>query len=49
MEIDIVEDGQWWAGVVLSQGKDAKILEPEHIKKKIIGYAEDILFLYGKL
>ena len=49
VETDIVEDGQWWAGVVLSQGKDAKILEPEHIKNKIIGYAEDILFLYGKL
>lgn len=49
VEINIIENQQWWVGVVLSQGKDAKVLEPEHIKKRIIGYAKDILFLYGEL
>lgn len=49
MEIYIVEKEQWWIGVVLSQGKEIEIIEPEHIKEKIINSAKDILFLYGKL
>lgn len=46
MEIYVVENEQWWIGVVLSQGKDVEVIEPEHIKKRIIGYAKDILRLY---
>jgi len=49
MEIHIVENEQWWIGVVLSQGKELEIIEPEHIKKRIIECAKDILFLYEKL
>lgn len=49
MEIHIVEKEQWWIGVVLSQGKEVKIIEPEHIKERIINSAKDILFLYDKL
>ena len=49
MEIHIVENEQWWIGVVLSQGKDVEIIEPEHIRERIINAAKDILFLYNKL
>lgn len=49
MEIHIVEKEQWWIGVVLSQGKDVEIIEPEDIKERIINSAKDILFLYDKL
>jgi predicted DNA-binding transcriptional regulator YafY len=49
MEIHIVENEQWWIGVVLSQGKEVEIIEPEHIKERIINSAKDILFLYEKL
>ena len=49
VEIHIVENEQWWIGVVLSQGKEVEILEPEHIKERIINSAKDILFLYDKL
>ncbi|MBQ9990626.1 MAG: YafY family transcriptional regulator [Lachnospiraceae bacterium] len=46
MEIHIVENEQWWIGVVLSQGKEVEVIEPEHIKERIINSAKDILFLY---
>ena len=49
MEVYIVEKEQWWIGVVLSQGKEVEIIEPEHIKERIINSAKDILFLYDKL
>lgn len=49
MEIRIVEDEQWWIGVVLSQGNEVEVIEPEHIKNRIIECAKDILFLYEKL
>lgn len=49
MEIHIVENEQWWIGVVLSQGKEVEVIEPEHIKKRIIECAKDILLLYEKL
>ena len=49
VEIHVVEKEQWWIGVVLSQGREVEILEPEHIKERIINSAKDILFLYGKL
>lgn len=46
VDIYVVENEQWWIGVVLSQGKDIEVMEPEHIRKRIIQYAKDILFLY---
>ena len=49
MEIQVVENEQWWIGVVLSQGKEVEIIEPEHIKESVVKRAEEILFLYGKL
>lgn len=49
MEIHVVENEQWWIGVVLSQGNEVEVIEPEHIKARIIQCAKDILFLYGKL
>jgi len=49
IEIHIVENEQWWIGVVLSQGNEVKVIEPEHIKNRIIERAKDILFLYEKL
>lgn len=49
VEIHIVENEQWWIGVVLSQGKEAQVIEPGHIKERIINCAKDILFLYEKL
>lgn len=35
MVIHIVENEQWWIGVVLSQGKEVEVIEPEHIKERI--------------
>ncbi|MGN0161375.1 MAG: helix-turn-helix transcriptional regulator [Lachnospiraceae bacterium] len=49
MEIHIVENEQWWIGVVLSQGNEVEVIEPEQIKNRIIECAKDILFLYEKL
>lgn len=49
MEIRIVEDEQWWIGVGLSQGNEVEVIEPEHIKNRIIECTKDILFLYEKL
>lgn len=49
MEIHVVENEQWWIGVVLSQGNEVEVIEPEHIKERIISSAKDILFLYKKL
>ena len=49
MEIHIVENEQWWIGVVLSQGKEVEVIEPEYIKEQIINSAKEILFLYEKL
>ena len=49
MEIHIVENEQWWSGVVMSQGKEVEIIEPEYIKERIINCAKDILFLYREL
>lgn len=46
IETHVVENEQLWIGVILSQGKDVEVLEPEHIKNRIIEYARDILFLY---
>ena len=43
MEIHIVENEQWWIGVLLSQGKDIKVLEPESIRNRIVEAAEDII------
>lgn len=44
MEIHIVENEQWWIGVVLSQGKEVEVIELEYIKEQIINCAKDILF-----
>lgn len=49
MEIHIVENEQWWIGVVLSQGNEVEVIEPEQIKNRIIECAKYILFLYEKL
>jgi predicted DNA-binding transcriptional regulator YafY len=49
MEIHIVENEQWWIGVVLSLGNEVEVIEPEHIKQRIIECAKDILLSYGKL
>lgn len=49
MEVHIVEDEQWWIGVILSQGKGVEIIEPEHIKNRIVECAKEILFLYKSL
>lgn len=49
MEIHVVENEQWWIGVVLSQGKAVEVIEPEHVRKRIVECAKDILFLYEKL
>ena len=43
MEIHIVENEQWWIGVILSQGRDIKVLEPEAIRNRIVEAAGDII------
>ncbi len=49
VEIHIVENEQWWIGVVLSLGANVKVLEPEHIKRRIVNAARELLFLYEEL
>lgn len=49
MELWIVEREQWWIGVILSLGAEVKVLEPEHMKKRIVESAKELLFLYGEL
>lgn len=36
IEIHIVENEQWWIGVVLSQGNEVEVIEPEQIKKRLL-------------
>ena len=49
MEIYVVEQEQWWIGNLLSLGASVKVLEPEHIRKRIVDSAKELLFLYGEL
>lgn len=46
MELYVVENEQWWIGIVLSLAGAVKVLEPEHIKRKIINAAKEILIFY---
>lgn len=48
MEIHIVESEQWWIGVLLSQGKDIEVLEPESVRNRIVETAEDIICRHSK-
>lgn len=49
MEVHIVENEQWWIGVILSLGKNVRVLEPESIRNRIVNSAKELLFLYGEL
>lgn len=49
MEVNIVENEQWWIGVVLSLGRNVRVLEPESIRNRIINSAKELLFLYEEL
>lgn len=46
MQISVVENEQWWIGTVLSLGDGVRILEPEHIRSRIVDCARKVLFLY---
>lgn len=49
IELYVVEQEQWWIGTLLSLGGGVKVIEPEHIKKRIVDAAKELLFLYGEL
>lgn len=46
MKLSVVEQEQWWIGILLSLGDAVEVLSPMHVKERLIGLAEKILFLY---
>lgn len=49
MEIHVVENEQWWIGVILSLEDTIEIQEPEYIRKRVVTSAKKILSLYQEL
>ena len=49
LETHIVETEQWWIGVIMSLGDSVEVLEPLHIRERIVRSAEKIVLLYSKL
>lgn len=47
MEITVVEAEQWWIGAILSFGELVEILEPKHIRIRVIEIAKQILSVYS--
>ena len=46
MEFNVIESEQWWIGFIMSLGKSVEILEPEHIRKRVLNSAREIISLY---
>lgn len=46
MEISLPQNEQVWLGILLSYGDKVKVLEPESVKKKIVGKIEELKKLY---
>lgn len=46
MKLTVVENEQLWLGTLLSLGDGVEIIEPEHIRKKVMEAAKKIFFLY---
>ena len=49
VELYVVESEHWWIGTLLSLGVGVMVLEPEHIRKRIVDSAKELLFLYEEL
>ncbi len=48
LEMHIVESEQWWIGVLMSLGKNVEVLEPPHIRERLIRSAEELILLYAQ-
>lgn len=48
LEMHIVESEQWWIGVLMSLGKNVEVLEPLHIRERLIRTAEELILLYAQ-
>lgn len=46
MRLSIVEDEQWWIGILLSLGDTVEVLSPLSVRERIAAQAEKILNLY---
>lgn len=49
MEIYVVENEQWWIGVILSLEDAVEIQEPEYLRRRVVTSAKKILSLYQEL
>lgn len=49
MKLHIVEQEQWWIGILLSLGDMVEIISPEAIRTRIIEQAEKVLNLYKNI
>lgn len=47
MSLYVIESEHFWFGSLLSFGSDITILSPEHIRKRLLAAAENILALYS--
>ena len=49
MKLHIVEQEQWWIGILLSLGDMVEIISPEAVRTRIIEQAEKVLNLYKNI
>lgn len=48
ISLDIIESERLWFALMLSFGNDIKILEPQHIRERILGHGKNIIKNYEK-
>lgn len=49
MELTIVENEQFWFGMLLSLGNNVEIIQPRNIRERVLDAASKIVSLYGEL
>lgn len=49
MTLQVIENEHFWFGTLLALGDGVEILEPEHIRARVLEAAKKIVLLYGKL
>ncbi|MCM1037960.1 MAG: YafY family transcriptional regulator [Ruminococcus sp.] len=49
MRLTVVEEEQWWIGMLLSLGDAVEVISPSHIREHVVTQAEKILKLYRNI
>lgn len=49
MVLNVIENEHLWFGTLLSLGDGIEIVEPKHIRERVLAAAQKIVFLYDKL